>query len=103
MTRMLVPNEGARGIDITTHRGKVKLDADKSGAIDTGGDKVLIQALKAEGFVLAGLISGIKAKGYPCGSCGFNAVFAICGRCGKDNGSSDNTDQTTGEPSVSDS
>ncbi len=102
MTRMLVPNDGARGIDITTPRGVKKLDADKSGAVDAGGDRQLIAALKAEGFVLAGLISGMKSKGYPC-ECGFNAVFAICGRCGKDNGNSNKPDQASGESSISDS
>jgi len=100
MTKMLVPNDGARGIDITTHRGVVKLNADRAGVIDAGNDPALVRALKAEGFTVAGLNFGHWGRGYPC-ECGFNAAFAVCGRCGKDNGVSPESNTSPDEPSVS--
>ena len=92
MTRMLVPNDGARGIDITTSIGVVKFNADRSGVIDAGNNPALVKALKEEGFTVAG--TGNWGKGYPC-ECGFNAAFAICGKCGKDNGVSNKPDTST--------
>jgi hypothetical protein len=101
MAKLFGPS-GVKGIDVTTPSGVTKYNADKQGFINIENGKHLAQA-KAEGMVEASLFSGIGArKTYPC-ECGFNALFAICGRCGKDNGDSNNVDQASGEPSVSDS
>jgi hypothetical protein len=86
MTRMLVPNDGNKGLNIETADGKTRtLNADRSGAIDTGGDKKLEKVLRAEGYTVAGVGISLNVEGFPC-ECGFSAVFRICGRCGKDNG-----------------
>jgi hypothetical protein len=93
---------GLKGIDVTTESGVKKYDSDRSGFIEIDNPKHLAQA-KSEGMVEVALFSGLAArKTYPC-ECGFNAIFVICGRCGKDNGSSDNADKASGEPTVSDS
>lgn len=83
MARLVGPS-GVRGIDVTTERGTRAYNADSKGFINVENPKHAAQA-KAEGFFEASSYSGIKAKGYPC-ECGFNAVFRVCGKCGKDNG-----------------
>ena len=83
MTELRGP-EGSRGIDIERPDGsKVKLHADRGGKISVN-DRALASKLKAEGFTSAGLVAGF-ARSHPC-SCGFNSVFKICGKCGKNNG-----------------
>jgi hypothetical protein len=84
MTQMLVPNDGAKGIDIDTGNGVKKLDADSKGRINVDDPK-LARHLKAEGFTVAGLAATFNVEGFPCG-CGHQSIFRICGKCGTDNG-----------------
>lgn len=87
MTQMLIPNDGAKGIDIDTGNGTRKLDADQKGRV-TIDDPKLVRALKADGFTVAGLAATFNVKGFPC-ACGHLSIFKICGKCGADNGNSD--------------
>lgn len=73
------------GIDVQTPSGTRSYNADKrTGLIEIDNKRDLKQAL-SEGMAIASEFSAVKAKGFPC-SCGFNAIFRICGKCGKDNG-----------------
>jgi hypothetical protein len=84
MAEMLVPNDGAKGIDITRPDGSVqKLDADKSGKI-TVEDRSLIKALKDEGFTMKTIASiTMNVEGTACTNCGFKSVFKkfVCPKC----------------------
>jgi ribosomal protein S27E len=90
MTRMLPPAPGMGGLDIETPAGKVKLNADKAGAINVEND-LLKTKLKMEGFTAMSEISLslTHIKGHPCmnESCAFQSVFTIftCPRCGYEN------------------
>jgi len=86
MGQMLVPNDGVRGIDVTTEKGTVKYDADKSGRI-TVDNPAHARSLKANGFTMAAGVSGFAAPGYPCEGCGFNSLFKVykCWKCGTEN------------------
>ena len=83
MTQMLVPNDGAKGIDIDTGNGVRKLDADKAGRI-TVDDPKLAKVLRSEGFAVTGLASGFRSEGFPC-ECGHQSLFKKCGKCGRVN------------------
>lgn len=89
MTRMLPPAPGMGGLDIETPSGKVKIDADKAGAINVEND-LLKTKLKMEGFTAMSEISLslTHIKGHPCSKCGFQSVFTIftCPKCGEKNG-----------------
>lgn len=90
MAEMLVPNDGAKGIDITRPDGSVqKLDADRSGRVSVD-DPGLVKKLKAEGFTLAARAT-FEVDGYPC-ACGHQSIFRVCGKCGVDNGDSNKSD-----------
>jgi hypothetical protein len=94
MTEMLVPNNGAKGIDITRPDGSVqKLDADKSGRVSVTDPK-LVSQLKAEGFTVTGVQATFNVDGFPC-SCGHQSLFRVCGKCGTDNGNSDQSDNAS--------
>ena len=84
MAQMLVPGDGAKGLDIDTGSGVRKLDADRSGRINVDDPK-LQKVLKAEGFTVAGLAATFNVDGFPC-DCGHLSLFKKCGKCGKDNG-----------------
>jgi hypothetical protein len=87
MAEMLVPNNGAKGIDIERADGSVaKLNADKGGRVSVDDPK-LVRKLKEEGFTVAGLAATFNVDGFPCG-CGHQSLFRICGKCGTDNGNS---------------
>ena len=69
MAEMLVPGDGARGIDIERPDGsKIKIDADKAGRVSVDDPK-LIRALKAEGFTVAG-----RAAMFNVRSSGWNKI-----------------------------
>lgn len=88
MAEMLMPSSGAKGLDITTATGsKVALNPDKKGRINVTDPK-LERALRAEGFSVSAQAAGFAVEGFPC-PCGFQSVFRVCGKCGLDNGSSD--------------
>jgi hypothetical protein len=83
MARLLVPNDGVRGINIETPNGTRTIDADKRGAVEIT-DKATLDKLKAEGFTMGATAAGF-GQCYPC-PCGHNSVFMICGKCGTNNG-----------------
>jgi hypothetical protein len=88
MAEMLVPGDGARGVDIERADGSVmKLNADKAGRVSVN-DPTLIKALKAEGFTVTGRAAMFNVDGFPC-SCGHQSLFRLCGKCGVDNGNRD--------------
>lgn len=84
MARLVAPDGKVRGVDVTTERGTRKYDVGKDGTITVENPSHAKQML-AEGFFHAADFSGLVTKGFPC-ECGFNAVFRVCGKCGKDNG-----------------
>ena len=85
MAEMLVPGDGARGVDIERADGSVmKINADKAGRVSVSDPK-LIKALKAEGFSIAGRAAMFNVDGFPC-DCGHQSLFRVCGKCGVDNG-----------------
>jgi hypothetical protein len=91
MAEMLVPSDGAKGIDITQADGSVrKYDADRAGRISVDDPK-LVKKLKAEGFTSSGLAATFNVDGFPCG-CGHQSLFRVCGKCGADNGNRDQSD-----------
>ena len=62
MSSMLVPNDGVRGIDIETPSGqKKKLNADRAGRVVVDDPK-LANALRDQGFTVAGSASGFKSR-----------------------------------------
>lgn len=83
MARLVAPDKGVRGADVTTDSGSAKYDVQRDGTIHVDNPDHA-RKLKAEGFFEAASAGFTHVKGYPC-ECGFNAVFAICGKCGKDN------------------
>lgn len=84
--KLAPPHGTTRGVDIRTSKGTRKLNQDRSGFIEVTDSKT-VAALKAEGFTEVSLMGvATTGKGYPCASCGFGSWFAICGRCGADNG-----------------
>jgi hypothetical protein len=88
MAEMLMPSSGAKGLDISTaNGGKVSLNPDKKGRI-TVTDPKLERVLRDEGFSVSAQAAGFAVEGFPC-ACGFQSVFRVCGKCGTDNGSSD--------------
>lgn len=83
MAKVFGPS-GVKGIDVTTPTGTRSYNADKSGLIEISNKADLKQAV-SEGMAIAGVASGFRVEGFPC-SCGFQSIFAICGKCGKNNG-----------------
>jgi hypothetical protein len=90
MTKMLVPADGAKGIDIDTGSGVKKINADERGRVNVEDPK-LARVLKAEGFTVAGLAATFNVEGFPC-ACGHLSIFKVCGKCGAENGNSDKSD-----------
>lgn len=87
MERLLVPNDGVTGVDVTTERGTIKYNADKSGAINVDNPNHARQMI-AEGFTKATGVFGFNVEGRSCDGCGFTSVFKkfLCPKCGVDNG-----------------
>lgn len=84
MGRMIPPDRKMTGVDIDTSRGQKSYNADAKGFYTVANAKDA-KALRAEGFTEASGFTASNVVGFPC-SCGFNAVFRVCGKCGKDNG-----------------
>jgi len=75
---------GVKGIDVTSERGTVKYNADPKGYIEIDNPKHVRQAV-SEGMVVSAPAAGFaNAVGFPC-KCGFNSLFRICSKCGKEN------------------
>ena len=83
MAKLVAPDKGVRGADVTTDSGSAKYDVGRDGTITVDNPQHARQ-LKAEGFFEAAGASFAHIKGFPC-SCGFNSVFRICSKCGKEN------------------
>lgn len=82
MGKMLVPNDGVRGIDIKTERGVTKYDADRAGRIIVSDPKHA-KSLRENGFTVAADAAGFGGEDHRCTGCGFNSVFSIytCPKC----------------------
>lgn len=85
MTRMVMPDSSCRQVDLESPTGR------RTGRYTTGRngtfevtDAVHARRLRELGAFPAS--GGPPATaGFPCG-CGFQALFRVCSRCGKDNG-----------------
>lgn len=110
MSKLLVPNDGVRGIDIQTESGVRKYDADRSGVIEVT-NPIHARSLKSQGFTQAGVgftrtINNTDVCG--CGEVKFS-YQVVCATCytaslneGTANDHSDQSDQATGDEAVSD-
>ena len=68
MAEFLVPNDGVRGIDITTESGVKKLDADKRGIVKTD-DPIIAKSLRDQGFTRAGVALAVGSSRRASDSC----------------------------------
>lgn len=87
MGKLVAPDGHMVGVDVKTSRGTIEYKADKTGTMTVENPSHAKQLLK-EGFInsnLMGATSGSKG-GFDCANCGFGSWFAICSRCGADNG-----------------
>lgn len=100
---MLVPNDGVRGIDVTTERGVTKYDANKSGVIEVQ-NPAHARTLRAQGFTEAGV--GFSKSANTTDECGCGSVKfgyqAVCSACyianlGVKDGERDKPDTSTGK------
>ena len=86
MARLIAPDKGVRGIDVTTERGTKKYDVDRKGVINVENPKHARQ-MKSEGFFeasLNGATLNSENLGYTCVECGFGSWFKKCSKCGHD-------------------
>jgi hypothetical protein len=94
MARLVAPDGGVRGVDLTTERGTRSYNPNKKGVIEVNNPKHVAQ-MKAEGFFEASLMGPTQdtTLGFTCNECGFGSWFKKCGRCGHEN----NTPSRDGE------
>jgi hypothetical protein len=88
MSRLVAPDGGVRGVDVTTERGTKSYSTDRSGVITVDNPNHARQ-MKAEGFFEAALNPYDKKdaeRGFTCVECGFGSWFRKCSRCGHENG-----------------
>ena len=88
MTRMIAPDGGVRGVDVTTERGTRSYNPDRKGVIHVDNPKHAAQ-MKSEGFFEASLMGPITNRdviGFTCSQCGFGSFFRKCSRCDHVNG-----------------
>lgn len=88
MARLIAPDGGVRGVDITTESGTRSFNPDRSGVFTVENPKFARQ-MKAEGFFEAALNPYDKSdgeRGFTCVECGFGSWFKKCSRCGHTNG-----------------
>lgn len=78
MSRLLAPDDKCAQVDVPIGRG-----LRYTGKTIDVSDPSHVRALKAVGYTSAD-VSGtpVRAHGYRCAGCGFNAWFKTCGRCG---------------------
>jgi hypothetical protein len=87
MSRLIAPDGGLKGVDISTPRGTKKYNVDKRGGITVENPSHAAK-MKDEGFFEASLMgptTNSAAIGYTCNECGFGSWFIKCGRCGHEN------------------
>ena len=87
MARLVAPDGGVKGVDVTTERGTRTYNPDRRGTYNVNDPKVA-RRMKAEGFFeasLMGPITNSEQVGYTCTECGFGSFFIKCGRCGHEN------------------
>jgi hypothetical protein len=88
MARLVAPDGGVKGVDVTTERGTRTYNPDKRGTYNVNDPKVAAR-MKSEGFFEASLMGPTtngEALGFTCNECGFGSWFKKCGRCGHENG-----------------
>jgi hypothetical protein len=108
MAEFLVPNDGVRGVDITTEKGTVKYDADKSGVVRVDNPAHARQ-MKAEGFTRRGVSLGVGRSRFGTWLCSceklsfdYQLKCVHCGiekptiEAGVSDGSSDKSDSSAG-------
>lgn len=88
MAEFLVPNDGVRGVDLTTEKGTVKYDADKSGVIRVDNAAHARQML-SEGFTKRGVSMAVgrsRFRTWKCAKCTkFSFSYQLkCVHCGTD-------------------
>jgi hypothetical protein len=88
MSRLIAPDGGVRGVDITTESGTRSYNPDRHGVITVENANHARQ-MKAEGFFEASLMGPTTRNdllGFNCVECGFGSWFRVCSRCGHENG-----------------
>jgi hypothetical protein len=84
MTKLVAPDGGVSGVTVETADGGSRTyDRAKDGTITVDNPRDARQ-LRKEGFFDAAGASFAHVKGFPC-ECGFNSVFRVCSKCGKEN------------------
>jgi hypothetical protein len=86
MARLVAPDGGVKGVDVTTERGTRTYNPDRRGTYNVENSNVA-KRMKAEGFFEASLMGPTQdtSLGYTCLECGFGSWFALCSRCGHNN------------------
>jgi hypothetical protein len=88
MARLVAPDGGVKGVDVTTERGTRTYNPNRQGTYEVNDPKVA-RRMKAEGFFEASLMGPITNRdiiGFTCIECGFGSFFRKCSRCGHENG-----------------
>jgi hypothetical protein len=88
MARLVAPDGGVKGVDVTTERGTRTYNPTRQGTYEVNDPKVA-RRMKAEGFFEASLMGPITNRdiiGFTCIECGFGSFFRKCSRCGHENG-----------------
>ena len=88
MAKFFASDRHAVEVTIEGARTGVKRNyrADKKGFYEVN-NATDAKSFKESGFVEASLMGvTIQSAGYDCVECGFGSWFAVCGRCGHDNG-----------------
>jgi len=90
MARLVAPDGGVKGVDVTTERGTRTYNPDRRGTYNVNDPKVAAR-MKSEGFFEASLMGPTtdSALGFTCIECGFGSFFRKCSRCGHVNGTPD--------------
>ena len=87
MARLVAPDGGVKGVDVTTERGTRTYNPDRRGTYNVD-NPAIARRMKAEGVFEASVMSPTtdSAVGFTCIECGFGSFFRKCGRCGHVNG-----------------
>lgn len=84
MSRLVAPDKPLTQLDVSTESRKFRYVRKNDGTFHVENPNHARQ-MKAEGFIEASLLGNPKASGFPC-ACGFSSFFAVCSRCGTNNG-----------------